>query len=59
MKMQLRGQHMRSGRRSWRSRLRDRARTNARARAKARARDNWTGPFCNQTSGNATGWSIM
>ena len=32
----------------------------ARARAKDRARgDHRTGPLCNRTSSNATGWSIM
>ena len=42
-----------------RSRLRAKARIKARARARAKARtkarDNWTGPLCNRTSGNATG----
>ena len=31
----------------------------ARARIKATARNNWTGPLCNQTTGNVTGWSVM
>ena len=35
------------------------ARTKARNRDMARARCNWTGPLCNRTSGNATGWSVM
>ena len=33
--------------------------TRTKARARAKARDNWTGPLCYQTSGNATGWSVM
>ena len=38
---------------------RSKAKARARATAKAKATDNWTGPLCNRTSGNATGRSIM